>query len=48
MRGSEYIFHGVYALYYDLNKVSLSRGRSIIDSREWLKNKKTTINPKKK
>ena len=27
-------------------KVSLSRGRSFIDSPEWLKNKKATINPK--
>ena len=32
--------------YYDLNKVSLSRGESNIDSPEWLKNKKATINPK--
>ena len=31
-------------MYYDLNTVSLSRGRSYIDSPEWLKNKKTTIN----
>ena len=33
------------ALYYD-PKVNLSRGRSYIDSPEWLKNKKATINPK--
>ena len=46
MRGSEFIFDGVHALYYDLNKVSLSRGGSYIDSPEWLKNKKATINPK--
>ena len=46
MRGSEFIFDSVYALYYDLNKVSLSRGDSYIDSPEWLKNKKATINPK--
>ena len=26
MRGSEFIFNSVDALYYDLNKVSLSRG----------------------
>ena len=31
---------------YDLNKVKLSRGRSYIDSPEWLKNKKAIINPK--
>ena len=48
MRGSEFIFDSVDALYYDLNKVSLSRGGSYIDSPEWLKNKKATINQKKK
>ena len=46
MKGSEFIFDSVDALYYDLNTVSLSRGRSDIDSPEWLKNKKATINPK--
>ena len=46
MRGSEFLFDGVDALYYDFNKVSLSRGESYIDSPEWLKNKKATINPK--
>ena len=45
MRGSEFIFDSVDALYYDLNKISLSRGGSYIDSSEWLKNKKATINP---
>ena len=45
IRGSEFIFDGVNAMYYDLNKVSLSRGGSDIDSSEWLKNKKATINP---
>ena len=38
MRGSD-------ALYYTLNKVSLSRVGSYIDSPKWLKNKKATINP---
>ena len=33
-------------MYCNLNKVSISRGRSYIDSPEWLKNKKVTINPK--
>ena len=44
MRGSEFIFDSVGALYYDLNKLSLSKGGSYIDSPEWLKNKKVTIN----
>ena len=46
MRESEFIFDGVVALHYDFNKISLSRGKSYIDSPEWLKNKKATINPK--
>ena len=40
MRGSEFTFDSVDGLYYNLNKVSLSRGRSYIDSPKWLKNKK--------
>ena len=44
MRGNEFIFDSADALYYDLNKVSLSRGGSYINSPEWLKNKKATIN----
>ena len=34
MRGSEFVFDCVNALYYDLNKTSLSRGVSYIDSPE--------------
>ena len=33
---------------YKLYKISLNRGGSYIDSPEWLKNKKATINPKNK
>ena len=47
MRGSEFVFDAVDALYYNLNKISLSRGGSYIDSPKWLKNKKATTNPKK-
>ena len=46
MRESEFIFDVVNALYYDPDKISLSRGKSYTDSPEWLKNKKATINPK--
>ena len=46
MRGSEFTYDSVDALYYNLNKVSLSRGGSYVDSHKWLKNKKATINPK--
>ena len=46
MRGSEFIYDSDNALYYNLNKVSLSRGGSYIDSPIWLKDKKASINPK--
>ena len=45
MRASEFSYDSVDALYYNFNKVSLSRGGSYIDSPKWLK-KKATINPK--
>ena len=38
----------VDVLKYNLNKVSLSRGGSYIDSPKWLKNKKATINRQNK
>ena len=46
MRGSDFEFDGVNFLYYDFNEISLNRGGSYIDSPEWLKYKKSTINPK--
>ena len=46
MKGSDFAFDGVNYLYYDLNKISISRGGSYIDSPKWLKNKKSTKNPK--
>ena len=46
MRGSEFVYDSVDALYYNLNKVSLSRGGPYIDSPKRIKNKKATINPK--
>ena len=46
MRCSEFEFDGANLLYYDFNKISLNRGGSYIDSPEWIKNKKSTINPK--
>ena len=35
-------------IYYKLHKISLNRGASNIDSQNWMKNKKATINPKNK
>ena len=46
MRGSEFEFDGVNLLYYDFNKISLNRGGSYTESPKWIKNKKSTINPK--
>ena len=43
---SEFAFDSVDLLHYKKHKISLNRGRSYIDSPEWLKNKKATINPK--
>ena len=48
MRRSEFVYDSVDVLYYNLNKVSLSRGGSYIDSPKWLKNKRAAINPKNK
>ena len=48
MRGSGFVYDSVNVLHYNLNKVSLSRGGSYIDSPKWLKNKKATINPQNK
>ena len=46
MRGSDFEFDGVNVLYYDFNKTSIYRGGSYINSPKWLKDKKSTINPK--
>ena len=46
MRGSDFAFDSVNFLYYDFNKISISRGGSYIDSPKWLNDKKSTINKK--
>ena len=46
MRGSEFLFDSIDLLCYKIHKISLNRNGSYIDFHEWLKNKKTTINPK--
>ena len=46
MKGSDFAFDRVNSFYYDFNKTSINRGGSYIDSLQWLKNKKSTINPK--
>ena len=46
MRGWEFEFDGINFFYYDFNKTSIYRGGTYIDSPKWLKNKKSTVNPK--
>ena len=46
MKGSDFAFDGANYLCYDLNKISIIKGGSYIDSPKWLKDKKSTINPK--
>ena len=46
MKGSDFIFNGVNHLFYDLNRITISKGGSYIESPKWLKDKKCTINQK--
>ena len=46
MKGSDFEFDGVNFLYYNFNKISINRGGSYIGSPKWIKNKRSTINPK--
>ena len=46
MTGSGFVRESIDILYYQLQKIGLKREGSYIDSPEWLKNKKATLNPK--
>ena len=46
MKGSDFTFDGINYLYYDLNKISISKAGSYIDSPKWLKSKNSIVNPK--
>ena len=46
MRGLESEFDGINFFYYSFNKTSINRGGTYIDSPKWLKDKKSTMNPK--
>ena len=48
MRDSEFIFNYVGLLYYKCHKINLNCRRSYIDSPDWTKNNKATINTTKK
>ena len=46
IKGSDFEKDGVNFLYYDFNKTSIYSGGSYTDSPKWLKDKKSTINPR--
>ena len=46
MRGSDFGCGGINFINYNFNITSIYRGGSYIDSPKWLKDKKSTINPK--
>ena len=45
MKGSTFTFERIDLLEYHLHKISLNRGSSYIESLEWIKNTRVTINP---
>ena len=45
MKGGEFVFDYVELLYYKCHKINQNHGGSYIDSPDWIKNKKATINP---
>ena len=46
MKGSDFIFNGINYLYYDLNRIIISKGGSYIESPKWPKDKKCIANKK--
>ena len=46
MKGSDFIFNEINYLFYDLNRITISKGGSYIESPKWLKDKKSKINQK--
>ena len=46
MRGSDFVFDAINCIYYDFNRITISKGGSYIESPKWLKDKKCTINQK--
>ena len=46
MKGSDFIFNGINYLYYDLNRITISKAGSYIESPKWLKDKKCVVNQK--
>ena len=48
MKSSEFVFGYVNLMYYECHKINPNCGGSYIDSPDWTKSKKATINPIKK
>ena len=46
IKGSDFISDSVQLIYYKCHKLNFICGGSYIDSSDWIKNKKATINPK--
>ena len=46
MKGSEFVFDSVDLLHYHIQKISLKISGLYVYSPKWLRNKKSTINPK--
>ena len=46
MKGGNFIFDAVQIMYQKCHKVNFYCGGSNIDSPDWIKKKKATINPK--
>ena len=45
MKGSDFIFNCANWLYFKCHKINLNRDGSYIDSADWIKIKRDTINP---
>ena len=45
MNVGDFIRDSVRLVYYKCHEINLNRGWSYIDPLDWMKNKKTTINP---
>ena len=46
MRASDFFFESVQLLYYKYHKINFKRGGLYTHSPDWIKEKKTTTNPK--
>ena len=45
MKGIQFVFHYVQLLYYKCHKINPTRSVSFIDSLDWIKSKRSTVNP---